>query len=88
MITWSLHIAMVVILAWSTWCVLSPNINDGIVGKILFSTVAMAALAELQGGENDNSIYILLMAIVFLIIRQYAVVNFWPSIRDRLIHRK
>ena len=38
-------VAAAVICVWATWCVLSPNVNDGIVGKLIFSCTALAAFA-------------------------------------------
>lgn len=37
------------IFAWSTWCVLSNQVNDGIVGKIMYAAVAIAALSAVLG---------------------------------------
>lgn len=37
--------ASFIIFAWATWCVLSPRVNDGIVGKFLLSCTALSAFA-------------------------------------------
>lgn len=37
--------ASFIIFAWATWCVLSPHVRDGIVGKVLLSCTALSAFA-------------------------------------------
>lgn len=45
-------VALCVICGWSTWCVLSPFVKDGIIGKLIFSTLSISSLAVLLGGDN------------------------------------
>lgn len=44
--------AVVVICAWSTWCVLSPFVKDGIIGKFIFSCLSISSLAVVLGGDS------------------------------------
>lgn len=41
------RISAAVICFLATWCVLSPCVKDGIVGKLLFSILAIAAFVTL-----------------------------------------
>lgn len=34
-----------VIFLWATWCVLSPSVNDGVVGKLIYAAIAFSALS-------------------------------------------
>lgn len=40
-------VAAVVTLLWAIWCVLSCRVQDGILGKLIFSCIAMSSLALL-----------------------------------------
>jgi len=47
--------ACAIVFTWSSYCVLSPRVHDGLIGKLLFSTAAVAAAAQLMGAVNDTA---------------------------------
>jgi hypothetical protein len=65
-----------VVFAWATYCVLSPKVHDGIVGKLLFSAAAIAAASNLVAqhlshpGPADT---VLAGALTLLGIRQFVL---------------
>jgi len=44
--------ACVAIFAWATWCALDSRVKDGVLGKIMFSVAAIAALGVLMGPQS------------------------------------
>lgn len=38
-------VVYVVLFAWAVWCVCSSRVNDGVIGRIFYSTIAIAAFA-------------------------------------------
>lgn len=45
-------LALCVICAWSTWCVLSPSVRDGIIGKVMFSSLSISSVSVVLGGDS------------------------------------
>jgi hypothetical protein len=41
-----------IISAWALWSMLSPKVRDGIVGKCIYATIAMAGYAIVQRDET------------------------------------
>jgi hypothetical protein len=81
-------VACAVICAWATWCVLSPKINDGVFGKFLFATVALAALSVVLGPGYGYSKpqapgVTLHVCIAALGLRQIFIKTIWPAIVAR-----
>ena len=46
----------IVILLWATWCVFSQSVKDGILGRIMYSSIAIAAFAAIFS-EHALTIY-------------------------------
>jgi hypothetical protein len=42
-------VACSIICIWATWCIFSPVVQDGVFGKALFATIAIAALSVVLG---------------------------------------
>jgi hypothetical protein len=38
---------------WATWCVLSGKVRDGVIGKIIYSTIALSGYAILARAESE-----------------------------------
>jgi hypothetical protein len=50
-------LAVTVIVLWAFWCLLSPRVSDGIVGKVLYMLLVLAALGVLSHpGERAETI--------------------------------
>lgn len=45
-------LACTAIFAWATWCTLDCRVKDGVLGKIMFSAAALAALGVLMGPQT------------------------------------
>lgn len=52
-----MQIAYTVIAAWASWCVMSGSVNDGVIGKLFYSLVAVASFAAVfnNAGTHDRS---------------------------------
>lgn len=48
-------LAVAVIAVWAFWCMLSKNVKDGIIGKVLYLMLMLAALGVLSSpGPSSN----------------------------------
>lgn len=78
--------ACAVIFVWSTWCVFSQKVRDGLFGKLIFVCIAMAALAIVLGPsygytQPHRAAVTLNAAFAMLGIRHLLIKYFWPRIR-------
>lgn len=83
-------ISVVILFLWATWCVLYQGVRDGIVGKILFSCVAISALAvilhEVQGEQLTRSMVTLHVAIAAVAVRHFFVNTVWKPFFSKYFH--
>lgn len=47
-------VAYVVIFIWSTWCVFSSSVKDGVIGRFSYSVIALAAFAAIVTRHPDT----------------------------------
>lgn len=78
-------LAGLILMSWATWCILSPHFDDGIVGKIMFSALAIAAYAVMTGptrGYINPPIAELTINVCMagLAIRHWFLKQIWPHI--------
>ncbi len=45
-------IACGLIAAWATWCVLSGKVRDGILGKLIYSAIAISGFVVMARSQN------------------------------------
>lgn len=45
-------IACGLIALWATWCVLSGKVRDGILGKLIYSTIAISGFVVMTRSQN------------------------------------
>lgn len=45
-------IACGLIAAWATWCVLSGKVRDGILGKLIYSVIAISGFVVMARNQN------------------------------------
>jgi hypothetical protein len=45
-------IACGLIALWATWCVLSGRVRDGILGKLIYSTIAISGFVVMTRNQN------------------------------------
>lgn len=77
--------ACALVFIWSSYCVLSPRVHDGLAGKLLFSTVAIAAAAKLMGASSYADA-VLVWALALLGARQFFLKFFLREARDAQDH--
>lgn len=75
-----------IIAALAFWCVINPNVNDGVVGKCFYVMVSLAAIGAACVPSWD-SLATLAASIASLWVRNFFTEMFWPSIRARIIRR-
>lgn len=76
-------VACSIICAWATWCIFSPGVRDGVIGKLLFATVAIAALSVVLGPgygyhQPDAPGVTLHVCIAALGLRHIVMKHLWP----------
>lgn len=78
-------IAADLIFVWAAWCVLSKKVNDGIVGKVIFSALSIAAFAVfssgIQGKFNQPAEVAMNVSVAGLAIRHFWMRHYWADIR-------
>jgi hypothetical protein len=72
------EIAFAVLLLWSSWCVVSPKINDGIIGKLFFMLVALGSVSALMGSDCAPTWVYVGVCLVF--VRAWFLVQVWPHV--------
>ncbi len=76
----------VVIFCWSCWCIFSPAIPDGVIGRFLLSVTAISAFAVIVGPRIDfvrvdGPEVILNACMAGLSIRHFVLKKFGPRIQ-------
>lgn len=64
----------IVLLLWSAWCVFSQNVKDGVLGRIFYSAIAIAAFAAVfseHAATMSRSNQILIFAVAGIGIRHF-----------------
>jgi len=82
-------LACMVIFAWASWCILHPNVRDGICGKVIFACIAFSALSvilgNLVGGTSPNAPGVSLhVCIAALGARHIIIKTLWPKVVNRI----
>ena len=75
------------IVLWALWCVFCPCVQDGVVGKLLYFTVAIGGSGVFMSPDPEmahGSHTLLLTAIAGLCLRNIAVCYLWPHVTRRL----
>lgn len=77
------NLAATVIMLWALWCIFCPAVNDGIIGKIIFSFTALAAFALMvaPGGCDPRASEALNWSFALLGLRQVAIRYVMPKLR-------
>lgn len=67
------------IAAWAFWCLLSRRVSDGVLGKVLYLLLVLAALGVLShpGDESQTALNATFAAIG---VRHFWMKTFWPRI--------
>ena len=77
-------IAYIIIFLWATWCVLSHHVKDGVVGKVMYSTLSVAAVAALiaDTGLHAKSDTIIIFCLAGIGVRHF-VIKQWRAWQER-----
>lgn len=79
-------VAVSVIVVWAFWCILYRRVSDGIVGKILYLLLMLAALGVLSNPWQDSETW-LNVTFAAISIRHCWMKTVWPHIRKATIKR-
>ena len=73
-----------VIALWATWCILSGKVRDGVVGKIIYTVIALSGYAILARNERmffsptiaGTTLYV---SLALAGARHWFMVMYWPQ---------
>jgi hypothetical protein len=79
-------IACGLIALWATWCVLSGKVRDGIIGKIIYSAIAISGFVVMTGKQTlllgpTNASLTLHGSICLAGVRHMFMVTCWPAVK-------
>jgi hypothetical protein len=87
--TFANQLAACVIFAWAVFCIFSVAVNDGVIGKIIYSAVALSAFGIATGPHDLAQIArtetILHCAIAAVGARHLFMKLFWSKIKRQYV---
>lgn len=84
----TLNLALVAIIGLHAfWCLLSKRVSDGIVGKVLYLLLVLAALGVLSNPVALSEQTVLNGTIAAIAVRHFWMKTFWPRIRSAALNR-
>lgn len=74
---------------WAMWCVLSPRVHDGIVGKFIYAAIAVSGFAIVSRAETvfvtpTTAGVTFHGALALAGLRHWFVANHWPRVKALL----
>jgi hypothetical protein len=80
------------IAAWAFWCVVSGKVRDGILGKLIYSTIAISAYVVTTGHNSflfgpTVAALTLHIALALAGIRHLLMVTYWQRVKAWLCHQ-
>lgn len=82
-------IAVGLIVVHSVWCFLCPRVSDGVLGKVLYLSLSLAAFAFLSN-PSPTSQALLNFSFAAIGIRHWWMKTYWLSVRQailRFVHK-
>ncbi|WP_085598733.1 hypothetical protein [Pseudomonas sp. B10(2017)] len=81
-----------VIALWASWAVLSGKVRDGVIGKILYSIIALSGYAILARSDRmfftPNTAGVTMhVALALAGLRHMFVVTYWPKVKRWICQR-
>lgn len=81
-----------VIALWASWAVLSGKVRDGVIGKILYSIIALSGYAILARSDRmfftPNTAGVTMhVALALAGLRHIFVVTYWPRVKRWICQR-
>lgn len=85
-------VAAGIICLWAVWCVINPLVDDGLVGKIIFTGLAISAFANFIEPLTAYSVQReaeISMHFFFALscIRHFILTMIWPGVGRKLLPR-
>jgi hypothetical protein len=79
-------IACGLIALWATWCVLSGKVKDGILGKLIYSTIAISGFVVMARNQTlffgpTNAGLTLHVSLALAGIRHIFMVTWWLTVK-------
>ena len=79
-------VACGLIAAWATWCVLSGKVRDGILGKLIYSTIAITGFVVMVRSQNiflgpTTAGLTLHVALALAGVRHLFMVTYWQRVK-------
>jgi hypothetical protein len=79
-------IAVGILLVHAVWCLLCKRVSDGILGKLLYGLLSLAALAYLSQ-PDAYSTAMLHASLAAIAIRHFWMKTYWAALRGRILRR-
>lgn len=79
-------IACGLIALWATWCVLSGKVRDGIIGKIIYSAIAISGFVVMTRNQTlfigaTNAGLTFHASLCLAGLRHMFMVMYWPAVK-------
>ena len=79
-------IACGLISLWATWCVLSGKVRDGILGKLMYSTIAISGFVVMARSQNiffgpTTAGLTLHVSLALTGVRHIFMVTYWARVK-------
>jgi hypothetical protein len=79
-------IACGLIALWATWCVLSGKVRDGIIGKIIYSAIAISGFVVMSRNQTlfigaTNAELTFHASLCLAGMRHMFMVTYWPAVK-------
>lgn len=79
-------IACGLIALWATWCVLSGKVRDGIIGKIIYSAIAISGFVVMTRNQTlfigaTNAGLTFHASLCLAGMRHMFMVTYWPAVK-------
>lgn len=77
-------IAVGVLVVHAVWCLLCKRVSDGIVGKLLYGLLSLAALAYVSD-PSSHSQTLLNVSMAAVAVRHWWMKTYWQRIKARIL---
>lgn len=74
-----LSAAYLILFSWSVWCIISHKVKDGVLGRLFYSAIAIAAFAAVFSSHQftiDRSNQLLVLAVALMGLRHFLIKMF------------
>lgn len=79
-------IAVGVLVVHAVWCMLYKRVSDGVMGKVLYGLLSLAALSYLST-PDAYAASLLHASLAAIAVRHFWMKTYWPSLRERIMRK-